>query len=45
MYIIYLAFRDTLLVIGSISPHVGDTVHEESDVEGYTEAAVKENPK
>jgi hypothetical protein len=24
---------------------VGDTVHEESDVEGYTEAAVEQNPE
>ena len=42
---IYLEFMDTLLVIGAVSPHMGDTVHEEGYVEGYTESAVEQNPE
>lgn len=42
---IYIAFQDTLLVIGSISPHVGDAIDEEGNVEGDTEAEVEQNPE
>jgi len=42
---IYIEFVDTLLVIGSVSPHMGDTVDEEGHVEGYTKSAVEQNPE